>query len=64
MSRYNEPIAANAVIGTNIFTDIGTSYVDFFGGGSTSYGKKMLEMYKRVTERSSNVHRQFVLILI
>ncbi|WP_433863966.1 heavy metal-binding domain-containing protein [Sphingobacterium thalpophilum] len=29
ISRYNDPIAAN-VIGTNIFSDIGASYVDFF----------------------------------
>ncbi|RKF38674.1 hypothetical protein BCY89_26790 [Sphingobacterium siyangense] len=50
ISRYNDPIAANVVIGTNIFSDIGASYVDFFGGRSTSYEKKMQEMYKRVTE--------------
>jgi len=51
ISRYNDPISANVVIGTNIFSDIGASYVDFFGGRSTtSYEKKMQEMYKRVTE--------------
>ncbi|WP_312789565.1 heavy metal-binding domain-containing protein [Sphingobacterium sp.] len=50
ISRYNDPIAANVVIGTNIFSDIGASYVDFFGGRSTSYEKNMQEMYKRVTE--------------
>ncbi|WP_286840794.1 MULTISPECIES: YbjQ family protein [Sphingobacterium] len=50
ISRYNDPIAANVVIGTNIFSDIGASYIDFFGGRSTSYEKKMQEMYKRVTE--------------
>jgi len=43
ISRYNDPIAAN-VIGTTIFSDIGASYVDFFGGRSTSYEKKMQEM--------------------
>ncbi|QQT61207.1 heavy metal-binding domain-containing protein [Sphingobacterium multivorum] len=31
ISRYNDPIAANVVIGTNIFSDIGASYVDCFG---------------------------------
>jgi len=31
ISRYNDPIAANVVISTNIFSDIGASYVDFFG---------------------------------
>ncbi|WP_333862801.1 YbjQ family protein [Sphingobacterium sp.] len=50
ISRYNDPIAANLVIGTNIFSDIGASYLDFFGGRSTSYEKKLQEMYKRVTE--------------
>ncbi|WP_286895758.1 MULTISPECIES: YbjQ family protein [Sphingobacterium] len=49
ISRYNDPIAANVVIGTTVFRDIGASYVDFFGGRSTSYEKKMQEMYKRVT---------------
>ncbi len=50
ISRYNDPIAANVVIGTNIFSDIGASYEDFFGGRSTSYEKKTQEMYKRITE--------------
>ncbi|WP_293938189.1 heavy metal-binding domain-containing protein [Sphingobacterium sp. UBA5996] len=44
------PIAANVVIGTTVFSDIGASYVDFFGGHSTTYEKQMQEMYKRVTE--------------
>ncbi|MGJ1416068.1 heavy metal-binding domain-containing protein [Sphingobacterium multivorum] len=30
ISRYNDPIAANVVIGTTVFSDIGASYVDFF----------------------------------
>ncbi|WP_418360328.1 hypothetical protein [Sphingobacterium detergens] len=40
-TNSNIPIAANVVIGTNIFSDIGTNYVDFFDGRSTSYEKKM-----------------------
>ncbi|WP_418360285.1 heavy metal-binding domain-containing protein [Sphingobacterium detergens] len=36
ISRYNDPIAANVVIGTNIFSDIGASYLGFFGGRSSS----------------------------
>ncbi|MEN5195781.1 YbjQ family protein [Sphingobacterium faecium] len=50
ISLYNDPIVANVVIGTNICSDIGAGYIDFFGGRSTSYEKKMQEMYKRVTE--------------
>ncbi|WP_367332268.1 heavy metal-binding domain-containing protein [Sphingobacterium multivorum] len=46
ISRYNDPIAANVVIGTTAFSEIGASYVDFFGGRSTSYENKMQEMYK------------------
>ncbi|MDR2276148.1 MAG: heavy metal-binding domain-containing protein [Sphingobacterium sp.] len=37
ISRYNDPIAANVVIGTNVFSDIGASYVDFFGGRFVSF---------------------------
>jgi len=33
--RYDDPRAANVVIGTNVFSDIGASYFDFFGGCST-----------------------------
>ena len=44
------PIAANIVIGTTVFSDIGASYVDFFGGRSTNYEKKTQEIYKRVIE--------------
>ncbi len=44
ISRYNDPISANVVIGTNIFSDIGASNVDFFGGRPTSYEKQMQEM--------------------
>ncbi|QRY55254.1 heavy metal-binding domain-containing protein [Sphingobacterium siyangense] len=32
ISRYNDPIAANVVIGTNVFNDIGASYVGIFLG--------------------------------
>ncbi|WP_293942808.1 MULTISPECIES: heavy metal-binding domain-containing protein [unclassified Sphingobacterium] len=46
ISRYNDPIAANVVIGTNIFSDIAASYLDFFNRRSTSYEKKMQEMFK------------------
>ncbi|WP_293887903.1 MULTISPECIES: hypothetical protein [unclassified Sphingobacterium] len=38
------PIAANVVIRTNVFSDIGASYVDFFGGRSNSYEKKVQEI--------------------
>ncbi|QQT33704.1 heavy metal-binding domain-containing protein [Sphingobacterium multivorum] len=46
----NLPIATNIVIGTTAFSDIAASHVDFFGGRSTSYEKKMQEMYNRLIE--------------
>ncbi|WP_312333268.1 hypothetical protein [Sphingobacterium sp.] len=49
-TNSNLPIAANVVIGTTVFSDIGASYVDFFGSCSTIYEKKIQELYKRVTE--------------
>jgi len=65
ISRYNDPIAANVVIGTTVFSDIGASYVDFFGGRSTSYEKKMQEMHKRVTEtqkqRAQAIHADAII---
>ena len=36
ISRYNDPIAANVVIVTNIFSDIGASYVDYPFGKTKS----------------------------
>ncbi|WP_120333776.1 heavy metal-binding domain-containing protein [Sphingobacterium siyangense] len=50
ISRCNDPIAAIVVIGTTVFSNIGGSYVDFFGGRSTNYEKNMQEMYMRGTE--------------
>ncbi|MGJ1518490.1 heavy metal-binding domain-containing protein [Sphingobacterium siyangense] len=47
-TNSNLSIAANVVIGIEIFSDIAASYVDFFGGRSISYEKKMQEMYNRV----------------
>ncbi|UQA73286.1 heavy metal-binding domain-containing protein [Sphingobacterium siyangense] len=29
ISRYNDPIVANVVIGTTVFSDIGASYLNF-----------------------------------
>jgi len=36
ISRYNDPIATNVVIGTNIFSEIAAGYEDFCGSRSTS----------------------------
>ncbi|MFE2863360.1 MULTISPECIES: heavy metal-binding domain-containing protein [Sphingobacterium] len=48
ISRYNDPIAANVVIGTNIFSDIAMSYIDFFRG--TLAHMVFLQIKKKVSE--------------
>ncbi|WP_409994067.1 heavy metal-binding domain-containing protein [Sphingobacterium siyangense] len=53
-------MAANVAIGTTVFSDIRASYVDFFGGRSTSYEKKMQEIYNRVIETPKQHVRQSV----
>ncbi|UQA73283.1 YbjQ family protein [Sphingobacterium siyangense] len=32
ISRFNDPLAANVVIGTTVFSAIGASYTSLFGG--------------------------------
>ncbi|WP_367209623.1 heavy metal-binding domain-containing protein [Sphingobacterium sp. R2] len=49
-TNSNIPIATNVVIGATVFIEIGASNVNFFGGRSTSYEKKMQEMYNRFIE--------------
>gem|GEM_PF-4613957 len=49
-TNSNIPIAANVDIGATVFIEIGASNVNFFGGCSTSYEKKMQEMYNRFIE--------------
>ncbi|MGJ1194164.1 heavy metal-binding domain-containing protein [Sphingobacterium siyangense] len=57
-TNSNFPIAANVVIGTNIFSDIGASYVDFFGGRSNSY-KKELRFYSRQLFLKTNYYLSY-----
>lgn len=46
VERYIELISVNVVVGTNIFSDIGASFSDFFGGLSGNYQKKLEGIYK------------------
>ena len=48
--RYFDPISATAVIGANALSEIGASFVDFFGGRSRNYENKSQELYKSVVE--------------
>lgn len=49
VEKYYGVVAANVVIGTNIFSDISASFTDFFGGRSESYQNKLQLIYKEVT---------------
>ncbi|RYE21340.1 MAG: heavy metal-binding domain-containing protein [Sphingobacteriales bacterium] len=46
--KYFDPISANVVIGTNIFSDISAGFSDFFGGRASSYEKKLEKIYEQV----------------
>lgn len=51
IQKYLGIINTNIVIGTNIFSDIGASIVDIFGGNSTSYQNKLEQMQEQATEK-------------
>ena len=50
IDHHKNPISATAVIGANALSEIGASFVDFFGGRSRNYENKLQELYKSVVE--------------
>ena len=46
IKNYLGVINNNVVVGTNIFSDIGASIIDIFGGASTSYQNKLKNIYE------------------
>ncbi len=48
--QYLEPVTAHVVIGMNVFSDIASSFTDFFGGQSSSYEKKLSSMNMQAIE--------------
>jgi uncharacterized protein YbjQ (UPF0145 family) len=46
IEKYFDLISTNVVLGTNIFSDIGASFSDFFGGTSDLYQNKLERIYK------------------
>lgn len=46
IEKYYDLISTNVVLGTNIFSDIGASFSDFFGGTSEIYQNKLERIYK------------------
>ena len=59
IERYIDLVFSNVVIGTNIFSDIGASFTDFFGGTSDIYKGKLSKMRKmaiaEVKAKASNI---------
>lgn len=45
--KYFDPISANVVIGTNVFSDISASFSDLFGGRASTYEKKLEKIYEQ-----------------
>ena len=46
IEKYIELVSVNVVVGTNIFSDFGASFTDFFGGLSDTYQNKLEKIYK------------------
>lgn len=46
IEKYYDLISTNVVLGTNVFSDIGASFSDFFGGTSDIYQNKLEKIYK------------------
>jgi len=46
ISKYLGVINNNVVVGTNLFSDIGASLLDIFGGASSSYQNKLKKIYE------------------
>jgi uncharacterized protein YbjQ (UPF0145 family) len=46
IEKYFDLISTNVVLGTNVFSDLGASFSDFFGGTSDIYQNKLEKIYK------------------
>ena len=65
--KYLGVINTNIVLGTNIFSDIGASFTDFFGGTSSTYQKKRQSIYdtsiKTLKVKAKNIGANAILSL-
>jgi len=50
IKEYLQPVSSNVVIGTNIFSDLGASITDFFGGRSEGYERRLNEIYDQALQ--------------
>lgn len=51
IEKYLDFISTNVVLGTNVFSDIGASFSDFFGGTSEIYQNKLDRIYKSAIDK-------------
>jgi uncharacterized protein YbjQ (UPF0145 family) len=54
IEEYHEPISANVVVGSNVFSDFAAGWTDFFGGRSSTYERKLQSIYKQAIETLSD----------
>ena len=54
IEEYYEPITANVVVGSNVFSDFAAGWTDFFGGRSSTYERKLQSIYKQAIETLSD----------
>ena len=45
IEEYYEPITANVVVGSNVFSDITAGWTDFFGSKAGTYERKLQDIY-------------------
>lgn len=60
IEKYFDLISTNVVLGTNVFSDIGASFSDFFGGTSDIYQTKLERIYKvaldKLRQKAKNIN--------
>lgn len=60
IEKYFDLISTNVVLGTNVFSDIGASFSDFFGGTSDLYQTKLERIYKvaldKLRQKAKNIN--------
>lgn len=65
IEKYFDLISTNVVLGTNVFSDIGASFSDFFGGTSAIYQNKLERIYKvaldKLREKAKNINANGVI---
>lgn len=54
IESYIKVVSTNVVVGTNIFSDLGASLTDIFGGYSDTYEKKLRGIYEKAIRNLQN----------